>query len=281
MAYGDANTHAHGRRVSASPRALGRRALTSVTSPGERDEARAEQDRAVEVRPEDDERQRQEDAARRPARIVEQEPQRRGEQGERERLGPHDEGDRVEGEESRDRDPRDGARRRAVPAGDECRAGQGCGHEQRVDEKCELDAAGAPEPVQAELGEPLLVGPALAVGHDREGVVRRKAVLHDPATGDQRQPSVSSETAAQSEEKDDREHGQDDDQETVLLERAGDSGRESCPSRWSPRHSFGVPNIRYVGQPPARRRCRRPRRDGESPVPRKGARLWMRKEPGN
>src|SRR5436309_640303 len=51
-----------------------------------------------------------------------------------------------------------------MPPGDERRAGQRSGREESVDEKCELDASGAEQPVQAELGEPLLVGPVPAVG---------------------------------------------------------------------------------------------------------------------
>ena len=57
---------------------------------GERHEHRSEHDRAVQIRPQHEQRQGREDAARRAPGVREHEPERGGEEREGERLRPHD-----------------------------------------------------------------------------------------------------------------------------------------------------------------------------------------------
>ena len=97
------------------PEEEGTRRETPRTSPqrvgladeaGERDEGRAEQGRPVQVRPEREDREDQEDAPRRRPAVGHEEPQNHDEERIRERLRSEDGCLRVIGDENRQADPR-------------------------------------------------------------------------------------------------------------------------------------------------------------------------------
>ena len=206
---------------------------------GKRHQHRAEHHRAVQVRPEHEQRQGQEDATGRPPGVLEHEPEGRYEEREGERLRSHDRGDRVVRDEHRDGHPCDREGRRSTSAREHGRADDAARYEQRVDEERELEAADAPESVKAELSEPLLVDPPTTVRPDGERVVRRQPVLRDPAARYKRHPAIDHEVLAQSDHEHDRECAQDDDEKAVLLEES----RQPAAGRRLLRRSLGAAHL--------------------------------------
>src|SRR5207237_1041709 len=126
----------------------------------------AEERRPVDVRPEDDDRQRPEDAPRGPAAVGREQPDERDEEREDEALdaerprAPRDDDERGE------REPGDAPGRAAVAAGGDDREGDGAGERGHVDGERGPDAADDVRAVEEELAEPLLVGPRAPVRPD-------------------------------------------------------------------------------------------------------------------
>ena len=102
----------------------------------------------MQVCPQCEQRQHQENAARRPSHILEREPERRREEREGKGLRPHDRSDRVVGEHRQDRDPGNGSRRGAVSFRDQCRSDEPARREECADQHRELDSAEPPEPIE-------------------------------------------------------------------------------------------------------------------------------------
>ena len=151
----------------------------------------------MDVRPQDEQRQHEIDAPRGPARVGEEDREHECEEQIRRDLGPVDRV-RESGEKAGD-----GHDRRA-PLG--CAEAPGTCREDRkrgcIDnddrEQRHRPAAGHPEPIEREVGEPLLIHPHAAERERRQRVVVWNAVTGDQSTGDEAVPGVESDLLAKS-----------------------------------------------------------------------------------
>ena len=230
----------------------------------EHGETRAEDHRAVEVRPHDEQRQDEERPAADPAAgRVDEEPQDAREERQRRRLRP----DRPAPRAGQDREQAD----------DEGRAGRGASRPrgrggEREREKDEEDAeqdhrAHPGERVRAvedDLREPLLVGPRLASAEDRDRLRVREAVLDDLAARHQRQPRVADDDrGGEDGEEHDPDERDEQDREGARLERAAE--RAGCRRRLGGRGGGG-PATSGRGSRARRRWPGRPRRSSSCRV---------------
>ena len=196
-----------------------------LDEPEQHGEAGAEDDGAVQVRPEDEERQDEQRpvGGRRGAPASTSSQSDAGEERERGRLRAERPAPRA-GEDREEADDEGRARRRA--AGPRGREGE-AEREQDEGDPEEDHGAHAREPVggvEDDLGEPLLVGPRAPLAEDGQVLGVRQAVLDDLASGHQRQPRVADDDRRREDrEEDDSDQADEEDREGARLEGAADS----------------------------------------------------------
>ncbi len=184
-------------------------------------EAGAEHDRAVEVRPEDEEWQHQQRARPDAApRAVDEEPERGGKARKCGGLRAQRPAPRA-GEDREEADEEGRARRRAAGSG---RCEGEAEREQDERDPEEDHGAHAREPVggvEDDLGEPLLVGPRSALAEDGEVLGVGEAVLDHLAARHERQPCVADDDRrGEHREEHDAHEADEEDREGARLEDA-------------------------------------------------------------
>ena len=144
----------------------------------------------MQVRPQDEQRDRPEDAARRRPSVVDEQPGERNEEREDERLRPERRRAQPERDRAGDRHVKDVPRRAAPNARKAARRGERAGDDRGVRDQRQPEAAERVQAVVPELREPLLVDPAPAVPPDGQRVVARQAVVDDQIAAEERVPPV-------------------------------------------------------------------------------------------
>ena len=140
---------------------------------------RAERDAPVEVRPDDEQRDREVHPARRTPRLAHEQPDEADEEREHEDLRADRPGER-RGEDHREEDEHDRARPGAERAGADGGEHEGGEHEHGADEREDGMPAELVGAVGEELRTPLLVDPLAAGADHGQLVTRRKPVLRRP-----------------------------------------------------------------------------------------------------
>ena len=241
--YGVASTQRGERTTSASGIHARRACAHQLDEPEQHREAGAEDDGAVEVRPDDEERQDEQRAScgrrgatrRRGARAT---PAKSGSAAVCARsVQPH--GPARIARKPMTKVERDDAPPVRAVANDEAE------REQDEGDPEEDHGAHAREPVggvEDDLGEPLLVGPRASLAEDGQVLGVREAVLDDLASGHQRQPRVADDDRRREDrEEDDPDQADEEDREGARLQDAADSAPvsdfsrtpESCASAWA------------------------------------------------
>ena len=221
--YGVARTQRGERTTSASGIQASAACAHQLDDPEEHREAGAEDDGAVEVRPDDEQRQHEQGAsAGAVPRRVDEEPERGREAGEGRRLraerpapGPARIARKPTTNVERDEAPPARAVANARPSA------------RRTKRDPEQDHGAHPgEPVggvEDDLGEPLLVGPGASLAEDGEVLGVREAVLDHLAPGHQREPRVADDDRRREDrEEDDPDQADEEDREGARLQDAGD-----------------------------------------------------------
>ena len=220
--YGVARTQRGERTTSASGIQCEASCAHQLDEPEQHREAGAEDDGAVEVRPDDEQRQHEQRAsadaaARRRRRGARATPAKQRERGRlrAERPAPGAGEDREEAD-----DERRARRRAAGPRGRE-------GEAEREQDEADPEEDHGAHPgelvggVEDDLGEPLLVGPGASLAEDREVLGVREAVLDHLAAGHQREPRVADDDRRREDrEEDDPDEGDEQDREGARLEDA-------------------------------------------------------------
>ena len=142
----------------------------------------------MQVRPEREQRDDQEDPPVGRSGVAREQPEERGEERHRVGLGARRRGDLDQDQEACERD--DPGRRASEPARSERRDRQRGDQARRVRERNEREAADAEEPVRREVREPLLILPGMTGGERGQAIAVRKAVPENVAARGEAEPRV-------------------------------------------------------------------------------------------
>ena len=202
-----------------------------LDDPEKHREPRTEDDRAVEVRPDDEEREHEQGLPARSApRRVDEQPENTCEERKRRGLRAQRPAPRA-GENREDTDDEGRPRRRpARPGGreGECEREE---HEPDPQQDHGAHARDAVRGVEHDLGEPLLVGPRAALAEDGQVLGVGQPVLDDLAAGHQREPGVADDDRRGKDgEEDDADEADEQDRERARLEDTP----EASLRRWRP-----------------------------------------------